>query len=213
MTYRLDKIDSLFPTPLLHFTVADHEALNAALLAEIATRRAKEKGVSRTNRLGWHSQSDLFARPEPAQTRLAETIKQAAAEATRKLAPGAQLDQVQLLCEGWINVNPTGAYNAPHDHGGSFWSGVYYVAVPEGEGDGGAIEFIAPHHLHSPGGVVRAPMTAPKATFRPTTGTLLLFPATLTHWVHPNSSAEERVTVAFNASIRPIDRSAAPPRS
>ena len=213
MTYRLNKIDSLFPTPLLHFTVADHEALNETLLVEIAVRRAAEEGVSRTNRLGWHSQSDLFDRTEPAQATLAETIKQAAAEATRKLAPRAPLDGLHLVCEGWINVNPTGAYNAPHDHGGSFWSGAYYVAVPDDDGDGGAIEFIAPHHLHSPGGVVRAPMTAAKATFRPTAGTLLLFPATLIHWVHPNSSAEKRVTIAFNASIKPIDRSAAPPRS
>ena len=204
MTFRLDKIDSLFPTPLLHFTVVDHEALNKTLLLEIAERRAAEEGVTRTNRLGWHSQSDLFARAEPAQAKLAETIKQAAAEATRKLAPGAPFDELHLICEGWINVNPTGAYNAPHDHGGSFWSGAYYVAVPKDEGDGGAIEFIAPHHLHSPGGVVRAPMTASKATFRPTTGTLLLFPATLTHWVHPNSSAEERVTIAFNASLRKV---------
>jgi hypothetical protein len=28
---------------------------------------------------------------------------------------------------------------------------------------------------------------------------LLLFPANLLHWVHPNLAADERVTVAFNA--------------
>ena len=206
MTYRLNKIDSLFPTPLLHFTVDDHEALNAALLAEIAARRAAEEGVTRTNRLGWHSKPDLFARTEPAQARLTETIKQAAAEATRKMAPGAPLDRLQLLCDGWININPTGGYNAPHDHAGAFWSGTYYVAVPDDDGDSGAIEFIAPQHLHSPGGVVKAPMTAGKLAFRPGAGTLLLFPATLTHWVHPNASAEDRVSIAFNASLRPLAR-------
>lgn len=213
MTYRLDKIDSLFPTPLLHFTIADHHALNQALMAEIAVRRVAEEGVTRTNRLGWHSNSDLFARPEPAQARLAETIKQAAAEATRKLAPGAPLDRLQLVCEGWINVNPTGAYNAPHDHGGAFWSGAYYVAVPDHESDGGAIEFIAPQHLSAPGGLVKAPMTAGQARFRPAAGTLLIFPATLTHWVYPNASADERVTIAFNASLRQITPDGARPRS
>ena len=202
MTYRLDKIDSLFPTPLLHFTIADHLALNQALMAEIALRRAAEEGVKRTNRLGWHSISDLFARPEPAQARLAKTIKQAAAHATRKLASGASLDQLQLVCDGWINVNPTGAFNAPHDHGGAFWSGVYYVAVPDDEGDGGAIEFIAPQHLSTPGELVKAPMTAGQARFRPAAGTLLIFPATLIHWVYPNASPDDRVTIAFNASLR-----------
>lgn len=211
MTYRFDKIDSLFPTPLLHFTLADHEALNQALLVEIAVRRAAEEGVKRTNRLGWHSVSDLFVRPEPAQLQLAETIKQVAADATRRMAPSAPLNTLQLVCEGWINVNPPGAYNAPHDHAGAFWSGVYYVAVPatdggsDGNGDSGVIEFIAPQHLSAPGGLIRAPMTAAKMPLRPPAGTLLMFPATLTHWVHPNMSAEDRVTVAFNAWVTAIN--------
>ena len=64
MTYRLDKIDSLFPTPLLHFTVDDADALNAELMAEIAARRVAEPGVTRTNCGGWHSESDLFGRTE-----------------------------------------------------------------------------------------------------------------------------------------------------
>jgi len=33
------------------------------------------------------------------------------------------------------------------------------------------------------------------------TGTLLLFPATLIHCVHPNHGAGDRITVAFNASV------------
>ena len=75
MTFRLDKIDSLFPTPLVHFTLTDHLALNAPLVDEIAVRRAAEPGVSRTNRLGWHSETDLFERPEPAQAALAKALK------------------------------------------------------------------------------------------------------------------------------------------
>ena len=74
ITFRLDKIDSLFPTPLVHFTLTDHLALNAPLVDEIAVRRAAEPGVSRTNRLGWHSETDLFERPEPAQEALAKAL-------------------------------------------------------------------------------------------------------------------------------------------
>ena len=190
---------------MVHFKLPDHALLNAQLVVEIAARRAVEEGVVRTNRRGWHSASDLFARAEPAQAALAESIKQAAAHATRTLAPGAPLDRLQLVCDGWINVNPTGAFNAPHDHVGAFWSGAYYVAVPDdGDADSGAIEFIAPHHLGAPGGLIKAPMTAGQARFRPSAGTLLIFPATLTHWVYPNASADERVTVAFNASLRQV---------
>lgn len=204
ITFRLDKIDSLFPTPLVHFTLTDHLALNADLLREIAARQSAEDGVARSNQLGWHSASDLFERREPAQARLAETIKQAIAEATRKLAPKAPFERFNLVCEGWINVNPAGAYNAPHEHIGSFWSGTYYVANSGGAGrtgTGGAIEFLAPHRLATPGGLIKAPMTAGKARFRPVAGTLLLFPSNLMHWVHPNDSDQDRVTIAFNASV------------
>lgn len=217
MTVRLDKIDSLFPTPLVHFTVDDHAALNAQLLHEVAARRATEDGVKRTNVKGWHSASDLFERREPAQARIAEIIKQAVAVATRKLAPNAPVETFELVCEGWINVNPSGGYNAPHAHHGSFWSGTYYVANAGGTGGagtGGGIEFLAPHRLATPGGLIKAPMTAGKALFRPQAGTLLLFPSNLMHWVHPNDSAQERVTIAFNASVRPISPAgAARPRS
>ena len=146
ITFRLDKIDSLFPTPLVHFTLTDHLALNAPLVDEIAVRRAAEPGVSRTNRLGWHSETDLFERPEPAQAALAKALKAMTVEATARLAPNAVEDRLTMILEGWINVNPTGAYNSPHDHAGAFWSGVYYVAVPDSEGDSGVIEFLALHH-------------------------------------------------------------------
>ena len=201
MTFRLDKIDSLFPTPLVHFTLTDHLALNAALVDEIAVRCAAEPGVSRTNRLGWHSETDLFERSEPAQAALAKALKAMTVEATARLAPNAVEDRLTMILEGWINVNPTGAYNSPHDHAGAFWSGVYYVAVPDSEGDSGVIEFLAPQRLYTTGQKIRAPMTTPKARFRPSAGTLLLVPATLTHWVHPNHSAGDRITVAFNASV------------
>ena len=40
--------------------------------------------------------------------------------------------------------------NAPHDHPGAFWPGVYYVLVPPpadpGDTTSGAIEFIDPRH-------------------------------------------------------------------
>ena len=199
MDYRLAHIDSLFPTPLLRFRVDGHEALNTALLAEIAERRAVEPGIERTNRKGWHSTTDLFDRREPAQARLCAMVREIVIDATRRMAPKTALDSLVLHCDGWINASPTGGYNAPHAHAGSFWSGVYYVAVPGGTEDGGEIDFIAPQHLHSPGGLIQAPMTAGKVRFRPAAGTLLLFPATLTHFVHPNHAAAERVTVAFNA--------------
>lgn len=185
--------------PLLRFEVADADRLNRALLKEIAKRQASEGGISKSNRNGWHSDRDLFERKEPAQAALAQMILRMMAQATKQVAPDTDFTGVQLLADGWINVNPRGAYNAPHDHIGGFWSGVYYVRVPgKGEGQGGAIEFLAPHKPLPSMGFIIAPITAEKISVRPDPGTVLIFPASLVHWVHPNDSNEERVTIAFN---------------
>ncbi len=204
MAFKLKSADDLFPTPLLRFEIADADKLNQALLKEIAKRRAAEEGLNKSNRKGWHSDSDLFERKEPAQSQLAQLLLRIIAQATRHVAPDADFTGIELVTDGWINVNPKGGYNAPHDHPGAFWSGVYYVKVPEGsERHGGAIEFLSPHKPLPGIDFLKAPITADKVRIRPTPGMVLLFPSSLIHWVHPNDSKEDRVTIAFNGRFRP----------
>lgn len=202
---KLAHIQGLFPTPLATFHVDDAETLNRELLTEISRRREAEGGAARSNRQGWHSAYDLFKRKEKAQARLAAIIREAVTQATMKLAPNSDLSKLQMECDGWINVNPTGAYNTPHDHPGNLWSGAYYVAVPpaaEGDPSSGSIEFIdtraslATSHI-------KAPFTGARSSLQPKPGTLLLFPANVVHWVHPNTSEQDRITIAFNARFSP----------
>ena len=202
---KLAHIQTLFPTPLVTFEVEEAEQLNCELLQEIAKRRRIEQGESKSNRQGWHSAYDLFKRKEKAHVRLAGIIRDAVDQATRKLAPNADLTKLQMECDGWINVNPTGAYNTPHDHPGNLWSGTYYVTTPdagEAGGSSGRIEFIDSRSGLADN-LVNAPFTASKCGIRPKPGMLLLFPANLLHWVHPNAAAEDRVTIAFNARFSP----------
>lgn len=200
MTYSLKSVDNIFPTPLFQFEVAGFAELNRALLKEVDKRRSAEKGMAKSNRRGWHSATDLFERAEPAQAQLAKVLVQMLAQATRQVAPDADMTGIEMVPEGWINVNQPGAFNAPHDHLGAFWSGCYYVSVPEG---GGGIEFLSPHKPLQGLGAFRAPLTADKMHVRPKAGTVLIFPATLVHWVHPNDSKQDRVTIAFNGRLRP----------
>lgn len=216
MSFKLKSVETLFPTPLVICEVEDAARLNGALLAEIGERRRTEKSPRRSNRHGWQSRKDFFDRPEPAHRELAEAIAKLIAQATKRLVPGADFAKLDMTLEGWANVNPAGSYNAPHDHPGAFWSGAYYVAMPDqsaDDPDGGAIEFLS----HRPGTIfsamMPAPMTSEKLRLYPTAGTALLFPATVTHWVFPHQAPEERVTVAFNAQFRPRRASAAPRRS
>src|SRR5205085_4617856 len=114
-------VRQLLATPLISLTVPDADALNQALLGEIAVRRAGEESVSRSNVAGWHSASDFFARTEPAHARLAEHIREATWTATRLTGAANKFAAINMALDGWINVNPAGAYNSPHDHPGAYW--------------------------------------------------------------------------------------------
>ena len=215
MSFKLQRVQDLFPTPLVICEFDGADRLNAALLTEIAARRATEKSPPRSNRHGWQSRKDLFDRKEPAHRELAEELTKIIVGATKRMIPGADFTKLDMACEGWVNVNPSGGYNAPHGHPGAFWSGAYYVAMPENakdDIDGGAIEFLAHRPASFYSNMLPAPMTTDKVRLNPTPGMVLMFPATVMHWVFPHQGAEDRVTIAFNAQFRRRG-SAAQPRS
>lgn len=192
----------LFSTPIMTYAIPGARRLNAALLAEIDARRAAESGVVRSNRAGWHSDSDFFDRTEPAHVEVARAIAAATHDATDRLREGSPSKApYHMQINGWINVNPPGAYNVPHDHPGSYWSGCYYIKTraPRHENDeGGAITFIDARCAPAGQPVVRAPIFNGSYSLKPLPGALLLFPSNVKHWVHPNDTDEERVTMAFN---------------
>ena len=102
-----------------------------------------------------------------------------------------------------MNANPKGGYNAPHTHPGAHWSGVYYVSQPDFEdGSSGMIELLDPRLELPHWRILDAAAFRGKRTLRPAAGELIVFPSYLVHWVHPNQSEEERVTIAFNATFR-----------
>jgi uncharacterized protein (TIGR02466 family) len=197
-------IQQLFATPLVSMIVPDADSLNSALLGEIAVRRAAEDSVARSNIAGWHSASDFFARTEPAHARLAEVIREATWTATRLTGAANKFAAINVALDGWINVNPGGAYNSPHDHPGAYWSGCYYVRVPAGEPPEGAIEFLDPRTAPVGNGVVGSGQWPGYFRVVPKAGEILIFPSTVRHWVHPHRAEEERVTIAFNARFSPV---------
>ena len=72
--------------------------------------------------------------------------------------------------------------------------------LAEGEDSlSGAIEYIDPRGAIGTNARFETPFTRTKFTIRPEVGTCLLWPSYVKHWVYPNGSADERVTVAFNS--------------
>lgn len=203
MTLRLTQSAVLFPVPLLTFAFDEADALNTALEVEIAERRQSEPAVApRSNRGGWHSANDFFARTEPAHRKLAAGIVDALKLACEQSIPDHDWALVEMACEGWVNVAAGDDYHTPHDHPGAFWSGVYYVSVPRDGGSGGEIEFLSGRAGNSHSGLISAPMSWDYLRIRPQAGFALVFPGHVRHWVTPFRSAAERISVAFNAAFR-----------
>lgn len=198
---RLNPITA-FASMIESFEVLDHEELNPRVLEAVAAMRAADEGVTSSNKLGWHSQRDFFDRREPALRELSDRVKLAVISAIQRYWPEFDPRTDRIGAEGWINVNPINAFNAPHAHAGFHLSGCYYVRVPEpSERWSGALEFLSPL-----GGVAAEldfgkKMIDMNISIPPQAGRVVLFPSYLRHWVLPNQEDEDRVSIAFNIKV------------
>jgi uncharacterized protein (TIGR02466 family) len=198
----------LFASPLTRMEIVGAEALNRQLLAEANALRAVSPGMNRSNWNGWHSDDDFFEREEPGFQLLKAHVLNALQVATQHAAPDFNFSRFGVEAEGWVNILGRGGLNTPHDHPGWTWSGCYYVAVPdlEDSADGsGAIEFFDVRTNARVLAVDGADCFASKYRVPPRAGQLLIFPSYLRHWVYPNPSEEERVSIAFNARFVTLD--------
>jgi uncharacterized protein (TIGR02466 family) len=197
------KYEKLFSTPLLRFSIKDADKLNSELLLEAARLRSETEGVVKSNRGGWHSAGNLFENATPCIQSLKSKAEKAVLAATKTIGAKAEIDALGLKMFTWMNANPPGGFNAPHTHPGAHWSGVYYVAQPDVEsGTSGKIEFLDPRTDLPNWRLLQASAFNAKKSIRPVPGELILFPSYLVHWVYPNETTEERVTIAFNATFR-----------
>lgn len=115
---------------------------------------------------------------------------------------------IRWTLQGWPNINRRGDYHSPHNHGWCYLSGTYYVQMPPEEtgeeipqgAKPGCISFYDPRGAVNMLGF-SGPEEGPEYTVRPTAGTLLLWHAAINHFVHPNLSSTERVSVSFNVVL------------
>ena len=182
-----------FPTAIYIAELQDLN-LNPELEKNIIAWSNKDKGLSRTNVDGWHSQTNMNELPE--YKKLVDVLY----EAQRTIYEQEHLESEPYLGNMWANINPPGAMNRAHMHPNSLWSGVYYVKAPKNSG-----------HLKVDDPRSVAAMSRPRqksgptpsrlwreTSFEPKAGRLIMFPAWLTHCVDPNKSNDNRISVSFN---------------
>lgn len=205
-------IRPIFSTPLLVFTVPNHEELNRSLRDAILKRESSHPSHADHEVVGWSSPHDLSMLEwagEPLKP-LFEFVVQVAVQATEfsHATPARPAHPGWRVAETWANVQRKGGSNAAHPHPGSFWSGVYYVETGDIAGHakhGGELQLFDPRgclprmlapylrftmpELHDAGTSI---------SFEPASGQCVLFPGWLTHAVSRYTGDAPRISVAFN---------------
>ena len=184
-------IESFFPTLIYG---KDIKIDNRLFEKEIIEWSKKDPGVQKTNRKGWHSTTEMHKIPvfKPLVNEILVTMNE--------IWEKEWLDRVPVLGNMWANINPPGAYNAPHIHPNSLFSGVYYVKAPKNSGRLVCNDPRAGVQLNMP---VRKEGQPPKelwrdCTLEPKEGRLIIFPFYPWHNVESNLSEDVRISVSFN---------------
>ncbi len=117
---------------------------------------------------------------------------------------------VNWQIHGWANVNRRGDYHDPHNHPHCYLSGTYYLKVPtkrpgsrqRSDVRPNAITFYDPRTGFNMQSIRDDPYVEPEFTVLPEPGLLMMWPASLMHFVHPNLSDEKRISISFNIILK-----------
>jgi uncharacterized protein (TIGR02466 family) len=203
------ELRTYFPTPVALVELADAETLNRELAATILERERSATGTQHSNLGGWQSDWEFSNWGGPGGKHVLDTAVALANRVTANRR--GQAVTVNWRINAWANINRQGHANEFHGHPGSFWSGTYYVddgGIGEDPSLGGEFE------MQDPRGLAPA-MYAPLLCFafpggqsagaseliRPRAGTLVLFPAWLSHAVRPYRGTRTRISIAFNLGL------------
>lgn len=193
---------SLWPTVLLERELPGHEAANLALLALIEELEQDNAELT-TDYLG----GNLLARDHPAVAWLRDCINKTVIDYLRRQGMDYA---VNWSLQGWANINRLGDYHDAHNHPHAYLSGTYYVKLPEAapaigsrrDLRPGCITFYDPRGAVNMTAIKRDPYIEAEFTMTPRPGLILLWPAFLHHFVHPNLSEEPRVSISYNVVLK-----------
>jgi len=197
------KYPAMIIKPIFSFFLASDqlsEIDNSLLAAYCYNQKNNLEGVIKSNLHGW--QSNTLIERNDQISKLVKSVLEKSSSLKSKI--GFKDTTEFFISNIWANINQTNASNRPHVHPESIIAGVYYVKFPE---NGGMITFKNPsmnlqYHIDCDQLSDYNEWASPNWHVLPETGLLLLFPSWLEHYVDPNLSKEDRISIAFNISIR-----------
>ncbi len=194
---------ALWPTLMLQRRLPGHEHANRALQRLILEMESAHGSDLTTD----YRSGNLLAQDNPAIAWLKDCINKSIVDL---LTRAGMRFQVDWGLQGWANVNRFGDYHDLHNHPHAYLSGTYYVAVPKPEtpvatrpdARPGCITFYDPRGAVNMTAIRDDPQIEAEHTVQPEPGMILLWPAFLHHFVHPNLAEAPRISISFNAVLK-----------
>lgn len=189
--------NGVWPTILVRRQLPGFEQPTAGLAAHIAEQEAREADYTAR-----YQEQNFFASKNPAVRWLKDQIDQTATAFLRQAGIERTLSWTLFA---WYNINRYGDHHAPHTHPRAYLSGTYYVRMPPAPASAddphprqGCISFYDPRTGANMITAGAEPDARAAHVVRPGAGTLLMWPSPLQHYVHPNLSREQRITISYN---------------
>lgn len=202
MTQNQGHVKDLWPTKLYNRKIDGFSEPNRALLKLVRDLDKANKNVTVAYR-----DNNILNMDHPGTNWLRQEVNQSVIEYLQTIG----IDYaVNWQIHAWANINRKGDYHDAHNHPHSYLSGTYYLKVPSPATQGRNRSDVRPGHITfydpRPGinmiSIKNDPYVDPEHTILPEPGQLMMWPAFLNHFVHPNLSNETRISISFNIILK-----------
>ena len=188
------KTDLIFPNVVWKTVLSDID--NEELKKFAYSLKSASNGRKLSNVNGW--QSDLIQHSNHTEIqKLVEVLEFALTDISVNVGL-----PMGIISGMWININPINSFNLPHDHQGSYLSGVYYIDAEPAQGNlkferTDNAEFFIPRESAGTN------YTKFEETYSAETNNLYVFGSWMKHSVEQNTLDKDRISLSFNFSLLP----------
>lgn len=179
---------TIFNVPIWGYVLTNERYQSEDYLERILELYEQEFSVSKSNSGGgWQSRDNLHKDPIFREFVNNVLLKQIASNILKDY--NITDFAIQSM---WANVNKKHSFNYHHTHEG-YLSGVFYLKVPP---NSGRLVFTNPNirsEMH--------PIRSSNYPIQPQPLACIIFPSWLEHYVEPNKSDDERISISFNIGL------------
>lgn len=213
------EIVSTWSTPIFVVQLPEHDEIREDLLPQLYAVREEDlaagvtSGVAPTaKRNMYESELDLLDRDIPCFEELRyilEDLVLAVAEQVNGDFWDEHEEYLATVTESWCHITQYGGYHDVHSHPNCSWCGIYYLDVGDSsfEEQSGINRFYDPrplaNHFHD-AGTLYLDETA-VWDFDPLDGQVIVFPSYVKHSALPYFGSSDRVVIAFNCEVNPVE--------